>query len=513
MVKPHRDILARNLAILLFAIGIIIRFAAISSYPAGLNQDEALAGYEAYSLLHYGMDSHGYAFPVYFVAWGSGMNVLYSYLSIPFVGILGVTTLSVRLVQVIFSCLTLLVFHKFCKHIFSRRGALVALFLLVINPWHIMLSRWGLESNLVVFFVLCGFYFYQRGLDKPRYFIFSGIMYGLALYCYATAWVVIPLALVLHTWYSLHCKKLKISLQFILGGVALLAFALPLLLFLLVNVGALPEIRLPFISVPRLEAMRQQEYSFASLPQNISKVFGVLATQSDGWGHNSLEGFGIYYLFSWPFILYGMAYVVSDGWRKLKKRIWSPSVPVLLSVIAIIPSMMLMVSPNINRINTLHIFMLYFCAYGIIVLFRRYDSKITAALLAAYAVCFLGFAGSYFSTQKVTFTDGYQQALTAAVASDDEAIYVVDIPYPVLLAETKYPVTEYLQDVHYSTEPSAFMYPDRIGRYLFTANSNDIQEGSSYVFPMSDTNLLYALYDRGYIITLYNTYYYAIQVH
>lgn len=37
-----------------------------------------------------GIDNRGYRFPVYFVAWGSGMSVLYSYLVIPLLYLLQV---------------------------------------------------------------------------------------------------------------------------------------------------------------------------------------------------------------------------------------------------------------------------------------------------------------------------------------------------------------------------------------------------------------------------------------
>ena len=71
----HKDLIAVGVIIL---IGCIVRIAEFGSIPCGLNQDEAFAGYEAYSILNYGTDSWGYTNPCYFVSWGSGMNVLES---------------------------------------------------------------------------------------------------------------------------------------------------------------------------------------------------------------------------------------------------------------------------------------------------------------------------------------------------------------------------------------------------------------------------------------------------
>lgn len=70
-------------AVMLIIIGAFVRIFEFCAIPSGLNQDEA------FSILNYGIDSAGYHNPCYFVSWGSGMNVLESYLAIPFIKILG----------------------------------------------------------------------------------------------------------------------------------------------------------------------------------------------------------------------------------------------------------------------------------------------------------------------------------------------------------------------------------------------------------------------------------------
>lgn len=145
--------------ILIFMTGVLLRVLYLTGYPAGVNADEAYAGYEAYALLNNGTDSHGYSYPVYFISWGNGMNVLYSYLSIPFQRILGTNIFSIRLPQAVFGCVTLIAFYWLLREIRDRKTALFGMFLLAITPWHIMMSRWGLESNLVPAFVLFGMCF------------------------------------------------------------------------------------------------------------------------------------------------------------------------------------------------------------------------------------------------------------------------------------------------------------------------------------------------------------------
>src|SRR5579875_3235756 len=86
---------------LILAIGVGFRVAGFPNYPPGLNQDEVSAGYESWSLLQYGTDRWGNPWPAYFPSWGSGQNVLYSYLTIPFIKVFGLTAFSVRIVSLL----------------------------------------------------------------------------------------------------------------------------------------------------------------------------------------------------------------------------------------------------------------------------------------------------------------------------------------------------------------------------------------------------------------------------
>ena len=71
-------------------LAVLSRTVLLDKVPGGLHQDEAMAGYNALTLLRSGRDSFGNPWPVYFTAWGSGMNVLESLLQIPCLALLGV---------------------------------------------------------------------------------------------------------------------------------------------------------------------------------------------------------------------------------------------------------------------------------------------------------------------------------------------------------------------------------------------------------------------------------------
>lgn len=59
-------------------VGILVRLLFVGRYPAGLNQDEASAGYDAFAVLNYGIDRNGIHNPMHLIAWGSGQNMAYS---------------------------------------------------------------------------------------------------------------------------------------------------------------------------------------------------------------------------------------------------------------------------------------------------------------------------------------------------------------------------------------------------------------------------------------------------
>ena len=101
------------IAFLILFIGCFVRLFLLGKYPVGFNQDEASIGYETYSLITNGVDRHGMSYPVNFISWGNGQNVLYAYLSIPIIKIFGLNILTTRLLMSLIGCFTLLVIYIF----------------------------------------------------------------------------------------------------------------------------------------------------------------------------------------------------------------------------------------------------------------------------------------------------------------------------------------------------------------------------------------------------------------
>lgn len=132
-----------GMLLMILGVAAVTRLAGLGKIPEGILPDEACAAYNAWALMTEGMDNRGYGFPVYFIAWGSGMNTLYSYLSIPFLWLFGATTMVYRIPQALFGILGVLAAYVLGRELLDEKFGLLFSFLLAINPWNIMINRFS----------------------------------------------------------------------------------------------------------------------------------------------------------------------------------------------------------------------------------------------------------------------------------------------------------------------------------------------------------------------------------
>ena len=116
------------LASAILLAGALLRFLCLGRFPPGLNQDEASIGFDAWSLLQEGIDRNGDAWPVLFVSWGSGQNVLYAYLSLPFLALFGLSAASLRLCAAFWGSVSLAAFWLLARRAGGRGFGLLALY-------------------------------------------------------------------------------------------------------------------------------------------------------------------------------------------------------------------------------------------------------------------------------------------------------------------------------------------------------------------------------------------------
>jgi 4-amino-4-deoxy-L-arabinose transferase-like glycosyltransferase len=499
-----------------FFAGCAVRLLFLSRLPKGLNQDEAYSGYEAWSLLNFGIDSWGYRNPVHFITWGSGMNALYVYLSMLPIKLFGLSVFSVRIPQALFGCLTLIMFYFFCKKLASSEKdvcggyALFSLCMLCINPWHIMLSRWANDCNVVIFFILTGMYCFYRGLEKSSYLILSAIFYGLALYGYPIMWVTLPFVIIFSVIYCGYCRKLHFTKELVAATVVLLALATPLFLFILVNYGVLAEIKTQYFSIPKLVLWRDTSRFSVHILFNIKNAVRILVFQIDEL-FNEMPNFGLYYLLSLPFILYGFIKLMVQGITKIRQREFEPLVMPLFFLFGAI-FYLLFGDTTANRINIVHlpiVFCLSFGLYDLLRLVKSMNRLFWFCLICSYVINFLGFIVAY-SDKEPYFYHGFEAALARSMAQPKD-VYLNDIAYPVFLFTVKYPTDKYLKNAsdfrkqkslpksagyfHFGIDRTAFLF-DKDAVYVFENN-------------MENTDLCRLLRNDGFTLSNMDNFIYA----
>lgn len=482
--KQETKRLERLFFFIILALGIFARVYRFGTVPGGLNQDEAFAGYEAWALLNFGIDTAGYHNPVYLTAWGSGMNALESYLMMPFIALFGLEVWVIRLPQLIVACLSLPAVYGLVRRTVDVKAGLLAMLLVAVCPWHIIMSRWGLESNLAPGFLLFGLYFFVRALENPRWLIVSALMYGLSLYTYATYWIYVPFIILIQLIYCLACGKLRFERNLLFSGLLLFVLALPLLLFLAINNGYLSEIRLPFMSIPELLYMRSGEISFDEKAKKLELVKDVFIEQNDGWIWNSPTKYGLFYFISAPFAIFGLAYCALRIAKCCREKCFCPEVLLLIQLLVSLPQLIL-VKINVNKVNIMLIPLMIIVALGVYFVCSLSFRHVLTAVAAVYLLLFAGFEHYYFTEYseecKLHFDYGFEEALDVAMEKGEQVYMEQSTFYPKVLFYSQMPVDEFRDCVQYYYYPSAYLVAVEFGRFSLWADPYRPDESGAYV--------------------------------
>jgi 4-amino-4-deoxy-L-arabinose transferase-like glycosyltransferase len=462
--------------LLLILIGSALRLILLGHLPPGLNQDEASAGYEAWALLNYGMDRNGVTAPLLFISWGSGQNVLYSYLSMPFIALFGLNEFSVRLLSGLIGCATLPVFYLLARKLRGSLFGLLALLMLALNPWHIMLSRWALESNLLPFFLLLGIWFLVLSRERPQFLPVSAVIFALSLYAYGTAFIFLPTFLIMSIALLVKRKVLKLK-PFLLAAVLFLAVAFPITLCNAINMLHLREIKLLGITLPILTQTRQMATTvfsgggLTSAVRNFWAFLKLLFTQNDGLPWNSVEGFGLFYGVPGLFVAaFGFISMLYD----MKKRVSpDPERFILFSFLSALIAAFL-IDINVNRINMAFLPIIYFQALGFYSIARILGEKSVYAIIPAMALlCFL-FSLRYCTDVReklsLYFFEGLGDAVQYAETLGKDTVWItteVNAPYIYVLFYNKIPPGDFQRSVRYVNPDSAFRQVSEFGKYRF----------------------------------------------
>lgn len=382
-------------------IGILVRTIYLV-YPFGVFCDEAINGYDSWSLAHYGVDQHLTSYPVYLESWGTGQSALYAYLALPFIKLFGLSTAIHRMPMAIISCISLLfLYWTLIKTQKNNLLVFIVTAFFIISPWHIMKSRWALDCNIcpdliliaVCFFILA--YYTLKSRKQTIFYILGFIFLAISAYAYGISWFMLPLFTIILIVYFLKKKKITTKQLLLSCGIMTLAL-IPIVLFAFNLFFDGEEYKLGPLTIISMEGRRHEDTTllgsesvFGYLSDHIRDSLKFLFSGSDGLPWNYIKPWGQFYnILGIPFILY---YFIAGVTKRYFKVIDFIFIAWFIACLLIL----IFVSPNVNHWNLLWFPLMFFCASGLYMIISRFR-KAAYVIAPLFLGCFIIFTLQYF---------------------------------------------------------------------------------------------------------------------
>ncbi len=505
--------------VFIMIVAAFLRLYRLGDVPYGLQQDEASIGYDAYTLATYGIDRNGYHFPIYPITWGcGGGSPLLIYLNAISVSLFGTGIVKLRMIPAAAGILTVLLFYLILRLSFEQKReknfvSLLGAGFLAVCPWHVILSRWSLDCNIMPFNLLLSVYLFLLGVKKKStlFYGLSAASFAVCMYSYGAATIVIPLFLVFISAYCLKEKAITIK-QLLVSVAAFMVVFAPLLLFYAVNYLGVPEIVTDHFAFNRFTAARTGE-AFLSLDGSLpGKIAGNLLSiiRAVSVGDDSFtiahyyEGYASLFEFTFPMTFIGIVIAIRDLVRKSSNgeedSLYNVSNAIFLFLTLGCVILGLVILPDINRLVMLFVPMIYFFVKGAAFAADNLGKLSAAALCAILLIGGLSFSRDYFkdfNTWSISiYMPGYGDAIERAyeIAGDDRMIYStydgLSAPFMLALYYNNYDPHKFYTTVKYKDEKAEFRIAESFGNFVF--NLPDDMTGSEHesdVFVLSASDL------------------------
>ncbi|MDP2632785.1 MAG: glycosyltransferase family 39 protein [Candidatus Curtissbacteria bacterium] len=310
--------------VLVLFLAAYLRLNSLSKNPPGFYADEASVGFNAYKILTTGRDEHGKLMPVFFEAFGEYKNAFAIYPVVPLIAVFGVTETSVRLAQVIFGLLDILLIFFLGKALWSSAVGFISAFVLAISPWHVHISRFIIEShNAFLLFVMAGVLFLvlaKKNNWKTYYLVLSAIFFALLFYTYFATRIFTPIFLIglLFFWRNDFLKLFKKYPKRAYLGIFLFLFILiPFVLHMASGKG--------LIRFNQISTKNNFTGSLNLYLKHFDPKFVFVYGDSDYPGQqiirHSVSGMGLFYKWQLPFFAAGLLFLIFAGKKEKDARI------------------------------------------------------------------------------------------------------------------------------------------------------------------------------------------------
>ena len=453
------------LVVFFAAVAILVRVHDFGKYPADINCDESMAAVEAMAIVDNGTDHLGTSYPVYFEAWEHGqMNVLYSYLLTGFLRFFEANTMVVRLPMLLFSILGIIALIIFTWIIFSKEAALFVLAFTAVNPWHIMQSRWALESNMFPHFLIFGLAFlcvsiYSR---KKILLYISFLFYGLSLYGYGVAYAFVSIFLFLSVLFLYRTKTFNLA-TLITALFCFFFVAWPIFTMMYINLFKLPSISVGPVTIQLFEKTTRtsdilffSDDMFHQLLTNIRYLWNIIVLQKMDVWWNQLPAIGTMYKISLPFLIVGIIKIFQLAIQKSEPGTYNYqkicSIILIINLAASLLTGLIINNVNVTRMNHIYYLLILFTAYGIYWVFLK-NHYFGIFVSFCYGIYFAFFCYRYFYSEdrifiNYTYDQGLEKTLQQAYSYQEElcisthqyrndfkiteinTLYLLKLPYP-----------------------------------------------------------------------------------
>lgn len=433
----NKQNLILNIAlILIIAIASYMAFSNLGGNPVSLNQDEAINGYDAYSIGLTGKDHHGATQPQPMLqSFNDWTSPLITFITIPFVKIFGLEIWSIRLPVALLGVLSIVFFYLLTIQIFkSKKVAVLGAAIWAFSPWLISISRWAIPPSIVPFFLLLFLVLLVYSLNSKEnnfktwfLYILTGIAAGALTYAYPTMKLFVPVFLGAIALLILMLNREKFKNIFVSGFTCLLIIS--------------PIFYLTLLEPEKYNA----RYAYASIGATGENLFtGVLLRYSEyftpifafGFGDpnnmHKVQSFSSIASFLSLFFYIGLIYI---AYKICTKKIQFIKDNINLSIIVlgllIFPVAAALTKDHFMLLRTIHgfVFITIFILIGLRLIYAKLKSSklqialfISIGLLLTFNVVsfFIFYMNYYPDSAKAGFNYGVKEAFEYVDTNDEK---------------------------------------------------------------------------------------------
>jgi hypothetical protein len=188
-------------------VALVIFSWRLTTVPPAIYVDEAVTGYNAYSVLMTGKDEYGKTMPILFKYFGSWLPGLNMYWLVPWIKVLGLSELGVRFPAVVLAAGLVAVFYAIVKlKTKNEETAFWGAGFLIVVPWMVFNARLGYEEMIGMILWTAGCGLLDRSVTKNEYLKWAILALSLSSY---TAHVFRYLTMIiLPVWVGINMKKI-----------------------------------------------------------------------------------------------------------------------------------------------------------------------------------------------------------------------------------------------------------------------------------------------------------------